>query len=100
MDSAGDVEEGLVYGDALDSRREVLKYGYDLISELLILAEVATHEKQVSTKLAGPPPRHTSSDAVAPGLIRRREDDTATDSDRPVSQQRVQELLHRRVEGI
>ena len=77
-----------------------MKDGHDIVAELLVVAEVATDEEEITAKLAGPPPRHAAADAIAPGFVRRRQHHTAPDSDGPVPQGRVQQLLNGRVEGI
>ena len=86
MDGAGNIEECLIYRHPLDSRGEVMKDRHDIVAELLVAAEVATDEKEITAKLAGPPPGHAAADAVAPGFIRCRQHHTAAYGDGPVPQ--------------
>ena len=86
MDGAGHIEESLVYRHPLDSRGEVMKDRHDIVTELLVVAEVAADEKEIPAKLAGAPPRHAAAHAVAPGFIRCRQHHTAAHRDGPVPQ--------------
>ena len=63
-----------------------MKDRHDIVAKLLVAAEVATDEKEITAKLAGPPPWHAAADAVAPGLIRCRQHHTAAYGDGPVPQ--------------
>ena len=94
MDGAGNVEECLIDRHPLNPGREVVKDRHDSVTELLVAAELATDEKEITTKLAGPPPGHAAADAVTPGFIRRREHHAAADRDGSVPQRWVQQLLN------
>ena len=100
VDSAGDVEERLVDGDALDPGSEVVKDGHDLVAELLVAVEVATDEGEVGAEFAGRPPGHAAAHAVLSGFVGGGEHDATPDRDGPAPQRRVQQLLHRGVERI
>ena len=63
-----------------------MKDRHDIVAKLLISAEMATDEKEITAKLAGPPSRHAAADAVTPGFIRCRQDHTAAYCDGPVPQ--------------
>ena len=63
-----------------------MKDRHDIVAELLVTAEVAADEKEIAAELAGPPPGHAATDAVAPGFIRCCEDHAAADGDGPVPQ--------------
>jgi hypothetical protein len=93
MDGARNIEECLIYRHPLDARGEVVEDRHDIVAKLLVAAEVATDEKEITAKLASPPPWHATADAVPPGFIRRRQYDTAPYGDGPVPQRWVQELL-------
>jgi hypothetical protein len=84
MYGTSNIEERLIYRHPLDSRGEVVKDRDDIVAELLVTAEVATDEKEITAKLAGPPPWHAATDAVAPGFVRCRQHHTAADGDGPV----------------
>jgi len=86
VDGAGYVEKCFIDRHALDSRGEVMKDGHDIVAELLVTAEVATDENEITAKLASPPPWHAAADSVTPGFVRRREHHTATDGDGSVPQ--------------
>ena len=86
MNGAGNVEECLIDRHSLDPGREVVKDRNDIVAKLLVAAEVTTDELEITTKLAGAPPWHATADSITPCFIRRCEDHTATDSDRPVPQ--------------
>ena len=100
MDRAGHVEERLVDRDPLDERREVAQHVDDLITEALVLAEVAADEPEARAQLPGEPARHPGSNAERLGLVRRGEDDATADGDRHRAEAGVDELLHRRVERV
>jgi hypothetical protein len=63
-----------------------MKDRHDIVAELLVAAEVPADEKEITAKLAGPPPGHAPADAAAPGFIRCRQRHTAAYSDGPVPQ--------------
>ena len=86
MDGAGNVEECLIDRHPLNPGREVVKDRNDIIAKSLVAPEVATDEEEITTKLAGPPARHTAAYAITPGFIRCCEHDTTADSDGPVPQ--------------
>ena len=46
-----------------------MKDRHDFVAKLLVAAEVAADEKEISAKLARPPRWHAATDAVAPGFI-------------------------------
>ena len=100
MDGSGHIEESLIDRHPLDSRGEVMEDGHDIVAEPLVTVEVASDEKEITAKLAGPPPWHPAADAVAPGFVRCCQHHAAAHCDGPVPQRRVQELLNRRVERI
>ena len=100
VDGAAHVKEGLIYGDPLDSGSELGEDGHDIVAELLVALEVSTDEVEIPAELAGLPPWHAAADAVAPGLIRGGQHNTAAHRDGPVPQRWVQQLLDGRVEGI
>src|SRR5215471_2625216 len=73
MDGARNIEKGLIYRHPLDSRGEVMKDRHDIVAKLLVTAEVATDEEEITAKLAVPPSRHAAADTKTPGFIRRRQ---------------------------
>jgi hypothetical protein len=77
-----------------------MEYRHHLVAKLLIAAEVASHEEELAAQLARPPAGHAGPDAIAPGLIGRRQHHAATHGNGPFPQGGVQELLDRRVEGV
>jgi len=48
MDCARNIEEGLVYRHAFDSRGEVVEDRHNIVAKLLVAAEVATDEQEVT----------------------------------------------------
>jgi hypothetical protein len=86
MNGAGNIEECLIYRHTLDSRGEVMEDRHDIVAKLLVAAEVATDEEEITAKLAGPPPWHAAADAVASGFIRCRQYHAAAYGDGPVPQ--------------
>jgi hypothetical protein len=54
-----------------------MKYRHDVVAKLLVAAEVAADEKEITASLTGPPRWHASADAIASCFIRRRQHHTA-----------------------
>ena len=63
-----------------------MKDRHDIVAKLLVAAELAADEKEITAKLAGPPRGHAAADAIAPGFIRCRQHHTAAHGDGPVPQ--------------
>ena len=58
----------------------------DVVAELLVAAELAADEKEITAELARPPSWHAAADAVTPGFVRCRQHHTAANGDGPVPQ--------------
>ena len=69
MGAARDVGKGLVDGNPLDERCEIIEHVYGSITQPLVILEMATHKDQLRTKLASPPSRHTAADSKGPGFV-------------------------------
>ena len=100
VDRPGNLEEGLIDRDALDDRGEVGQHGHHLVTEALVLTEIARHEAEARAQLAGPPPRHPTLNAEGLRLVGRGQHDASPDSDRLAGQGRVEQLLDRCVKRI
>jgi hypothetical protein len=55
MGAAREIGEGLVNGDSLDQRREIVQHIDGGIAQALIILEMTAHKNQLWTKLARPP---------------------------------------------
>jgi low temperature requirement protein LtrA len=96
----GDVEEGLIDGDALHVRCEIAEDVDHGIAEPLIFGEVPTDEGEVRAKPLRPPAGHAATDAEPLRLVRRCQHHSPADRDRPTAKGRIEHLLHRRVERV
>ena len=97
---ACEVSEGLVDGEPLDERRVVLQHLDGGIAEALILLEVPSDEGELRAQLARPPPGHAAVHPERLGLVGRREHHPAPHGDGLAAQRRVEQLLHRGIEGV
>jgi hypothetical protein len=100
VDRTGHVEERLVDRDALDQGREVAEDVDDAVAEALVLGEVPTHEPELRAQLAGAPSRHAGPHAARPCFVGGGEHHPAAHGDGTAAQQRVEQLLDGRVEGV
>src|SRR5262249_41555827 len=100
MCASGHVGEGLVDGDALDGRREIVQYADGGVAEALVFSEMSAHKHQVGTELPRAASRHAASDAEDPRFVGGRQHDSAPDRNRPAAQARVEQLFDRRVKGV
>src|SRR5262249_12794142 len=94
------VSKGLVDGNSLDERSEIIEHIDGSITQPLVILEMADDKDQLWTKLASPPSRHTATDSKRLGLVRGGENHAAADGDRFSAQRRVEQLLDRCIEGI
>ena len=100
MDGSGDVEERFVDRDSLDDRGEVPEHFHDLISEALVLAEMASREAQPGAEPFRSPGRHSRSDTESLGLVGSGEHDAASYRHGLAAERWIEKLLDRRVEGV
>ena len=100
MRAAGDVGKGLVDGDALDHRREIVEHFYRRVAQPLVVAEIAADEDQLRAEFARLAPRHAAAHAEGARLVGGGEHDTAADRDRLAAQRRIEQLLDRGIEGV
>jgi hypothetical protein len=100
MRAAGDVGKGLVDGNPLDQRREIVEHFHGGIAQPLIVAEMSADKDQLWAELARTPPRHAAVDAEGLGLVGRSQHHPAADRDGLAAQGRVEQLLDRGVEGV
>jgi hypothetical protein len=96
----GHVGESLVDRDALDQRRVVVEDADRGVAEARIVLVVAGNEDELRAKLLRLPAGHAAAHAEGLGLVRCREYHAAADRDRLAAQMRIEELLHRGIEGI
>lgn len=92
--------EGLVDGDALDQRREIVEHLHRGVAEPLVVAEISADENQLRAELARLAPRHAAAHAERAGFVGGGEHDAAADRDRLAAQRRVEKLLDRGVESV
>ena len=69
MGAARDVGKGLVDGDPLDQRREIIEHVDGSIAQPLVLLEMATDKDQLRTEFARPPSRHAAADSEGLGFV-------------------------------
>ncbi len=95
-----DVGERLVDRDAFDSRRIVRENRDRRIAQALVFAEVAAGEDKLRTELTGFAARHAARDPARARFVGGCEHHAAADRDRPAAQDRLQQLLDRRIERV
>ena len=105
VDCAGDVEERLVHGHALDERRVVREHLERDVRHLLVRVHARRHEDAVRTERVGRAARHGGAHAVTPRLVGTGRDDTALVRTRPhddglAAPFGVVPLLYRREERV
>src|SRR5262245_33449666 len=100
MRAPGHVGEGLVYGDALDGRREIAQYPDRGVAEPLVFVEMSADKREVGTELPRASSRHATSYAEGPRFVRGGEHDAAADRNRLAPQARVEQLFDRRIKGV
>jgi hypothetical protein len=69
MRASRDVGEGLVDGNPLHERGEIIEHLDGGIAQPLVVLEMAIDEDQLRTKLSRPPPGHAAANAEGLGLI-------------------------------
>ena len=100
MGAARDVGKGLVDGNPLDERREIVEHVDGRIAQPLVVLEMTADEDQLRTKLARPPSRHAAADSECLGFVRSGKHNPAADGDGLAAQRRIEQLLDRGIEGI
>ena len=98
--TAGDVGKGLVDGDPLDQRREIVEHLDGGVAQPLVVAEMTADEDELGIEFARPPSRHAAAHAEGPGFVGCGEHDTAANGDRLAAQRRIEQLLDRGIEGV
>ena len=102
---AGDVEKGLVDGDAFDERRVAGEHRKGRLGDLAVDVHARPHEDTVRTLRVGRAARHSGAHAERPRLVGAGGDDTALvrarpDDDGLASPFGMVPLLDRREEGV
>ena len=69
MGAPRDVGKGLVDGNPLDQRREIIEHVDGSITQPLVILEMAADKDQLRTKLARPPSRHAAADSKGLGFV-------------------------------
>ena len=100
MRAPGHVGEGLVDGDALDSRREVAQDSDRRVAESLVFVKVSADKDKIRTQLPRAPSRHAASYAEGTRLVGGREHDAASHRNRLAAQTRVEQLFDRRIKRV
>ena len=86
MGAPGNVGEGLVDGDALDERREIVEDLDGGVAQPLVFLEMAADKHEVRTELTRAPSRHAAAYAEGPRFVGGREHDAAADRNRLAAQ--------------
>src|SRR5437016_12400071 len=100
MGAARDVGKGLVDGNPLDQRREIVDHLDSGIAQPLVVLEMAIDKNELRTEPARLPSRHAAADPEGLGFVRSGKHNPTTDGDRLATQRRVEQLLDRGIEGI
>src|SRR5438876_2826089 len=94
------VGEVLVYGDALDGRREIAQDSNGGVAEPLVFVEMSADKHEAGTELPRAPSRHAAVYTEGPRFVGGREHDAAADRNRLAAQTRVEQLFDRRIKGV
>jgi hypothetical protein len=100
MGAARDVGKGLVDGNPLDQRGEVVDHRDRGIAQPLVALEMAVDKGELRAEFARLPSRHAAADPEGLGFVRRGQHNPAADGNGFAAQRRVEQLLDRGVKGI